>query len=144
MLETDATLSVRQHARVQCRLPAAVTVAAPHAQRVALTAGSGEVRATLTDLSAGGLGLRSPVFFPKGCLLDLALTVGDGPAAFHFRTTLRVQRTIMADRAPSYDLGAAFANPGPELDSALKALREHPALSASAPAPHANPGAARA
>lgn len=106
---TDPTL-VRQHERVQCAITALLSVAPEHAQQVRLARsvgdGHGAVRVTITDCSSGGLGISSPVFFPKSCLLRVRIPRDGAP----LDATLRVQRVRMIGREPTFYLGASFVD----------------------------------
>jgi hypothetical protein len=114
MATSAGELSVRSHERVQCSLAAEVAVGETSAAQVRL-AGSvknseGAVGATVVDCSLGGLGLRSPVYFPKTCRLRVRITIPDLPGVpgGQVQAAVIVQRSAMADRSPSYYLGCSF------------------------------------
>ncbi len=121
MPPSSRELTVREHERRECSLPAHLNVAPASARGITLsqTALQTElgVPAQLVDISRGGVGLRTTVFFPKTCHLALRVTLpapGGQPAktgpAGHafFQATVRVQRVTMLGREPTYYLGAAF------------------------------------
>lgn len=101
-------LVVRQHERLRCEVAARALVAAESAERVVLTGdgqGGAEVAVTITDCSRGGLGVRSPAFFPKRCRVVVRASDAAGP----IEVTLCVQRAALLDRAPTYYLGLSAA-----------------------------------
>jgi hypothetical protein len=125
MKSGNDNLVVRQHDRVACRLSATLQVAAEHRGKVvvARTAGegSGQVRVTVVDVSPGGLALESPVYFPKGCRLEVQVDGLGGPVG---GVKVRVQRTAMLDRTPRYYLGGAFCVEGAEDERLASRLLE--------------------
>lgn len=130
------TLLVRQHERVKCNLRVQVSAAPEHAGQVRLarTLGDGSriVSATLTDCSPGGLGIDSPVYFPKAARLDIRVFVSRPDASAEtvlFQGIMRVQRASMFGHEPSYYLGTSFTDP-PSQDqvaSLMEQARRHPA-----------------
>jgi hypothetical protein len=119
-------LAVRRHERYGCDLAARFAVAATSADAVKLARSAGDgkgwVAGRVVDTSLGGLGLRSGLFFPNGCLLRVHLTIPGGNSAAAFEPTVRVQRTTMLDRAPTYYLGTSFEDLTPEQSAQLSAL----------------------
>lgn len=111
--QTD-NLVVRQFERLSCSLKASMCVNPHHAGAVSLSpeiaSASGTVALLLTDVSKGGVGLRSPVFLPKGTQIDITLSdpafVSTAFANWTLKT--RVMRVIMSSRQPTYDLGTAL------------------------------------
>lgn len=114
MKSGNENLVVRQHDRHACRLPAVLRVAPEQRAKVVMarTAGDGNkaVKGWVVDCSSGGIGLESPIFFPKACRLEVRVLdpagAPDGPPVME--TTVRVQRAAMLDRTPKYYLGGAF------------------------------------
>lgn len=113
-----ADLSVRTHERLTCALPAEVWIAEESQESVRL-AGSvrnadGALVLTVADCSAGGLGLQTGVYLPRGCRLRVK-AVGRGPEGPEtIETTVIVRRATMTERTPSYYLGTSFLNAGAE------------------------------
>ncbi len=103
-------LVVRGSDRYQCDLAATIAVAPVHARLIkpdaAAPGGGGPVDVRLVDLSRGGAGVRSPLFFPGGARLTLTLTPPG--ASSPLCVEVRVQRVMMLDRKPTYYLGTAF------------------------------------
>lgn len=67
------------------------------------------------DVSAGGLGLRSPIFIPKNIQLILHVSdVGDaeGTALSSLKIRAIVRRLEMVDHKPTYHVGLQFVDPG--------------------------------
>ena len=94
-----------------------------HAQRISVAIQSpgcagGEFDATLIDCSEGGLGLRSPVFIPKGCRLVIRIDPGDGGPIFE--AVVRVMRAAMVDRGPTYYLGSSLASETAQNDAGME------------------------
>lgn len=104
-------LVVRQHERYACELPARVRVAAENAGQVVLSRsvgdGNGCINATIVDCSTGGLGLRMPVYLPRGCRVDVQVPGAPGQPDV-FRGVVRVQRATMLERTPTYYLGGSL------------------------------------
>ncbi|MDX2115850.1 MAG: PilZ domain-containing protein [Planctomycetota bacterium] len=130
MHPAEERLVVREHERVRCSLRAVIEPAPEMRDLLRLARGvgngSGSVDAELTDCSGGGVGLRSPVYFPKQCVLMVRVPSPDGGAGGHvFEGRVRVQRATMIGREPAYDLGAAFADRPDErtLEALLKLSR---------------------
>jgi hypothetical protein len=101
-------LAVRRHERYACALPARLTIAPASTQAVRPSRSVGDtdgaIPATLVDCSLGGLGLRSALFLPVACHIRVTFTIGDAAHA----ATVRIQRAVMSDRAPTYYLGTAL------------------------------------
>jgi hypothetical protein len=116
--QTD-NLVVRQFERLACSLKAAMCVAPAHASAVALSpevaSASGTLALVLTDISKGGVGLRSPVYLPKGTQVDITLSdpaLAGSPFA-NWTARTRVMRVIMSSRQPTFDLGTALIDATP-------------------------------
>lgn len=109
-------LVVRQHERLQCRLPAHARIAQEHADQVAFARsvgdGSGAIDVFITDCSRGGINIESAVFIPRGCRLRVSLAPDPTSSAPPVELTVRVQRPTMIARAPVYALGASFVGQG--------------------------------
>jgi hypothetical protein len=116
MTMPNSDLAVRRHERYVCDFPAQVLVGPASTSTVRLSgsavSASGAIPARITDFSAGGLGIQSPVFLPGTCQLHVRLTPSD-PAIPSFQGTLRIQRAAMTDRKPSYYLGTSFDSAHP-------------------------------
>lgn len=114
MPEEHNNLAVRRHDRRPCKLAAVLSVAEEHAGQVAFSRAVSNNNATISlgvvDCSEGGLGLRSPVYIPRGAqiFVDIAGHT-DGRDVMH-RVELRVQRVTMIDRSPAYYLGTSLVD----------------------------------
>jgi len=110
MASAASDLVVRGSDRYQCDFASTLAVAPIHARLIkpdaAAPGGGGPVDVRLVDLSRGGAGARSPLFFPSGARLTLTLTPPGG--ASPLCVEVRVQRVMMLDRKPTYYLGTAF------------------------------------
>ena len=124
MSQSSAPLVVRQQERFQCAIRVELRVAPEDASRVTLSssvgAGGGLVRANGVDCSMGGMGVDSPIFFPKTCRLRVRVIIGPGEAPVE--CLARVQRAWMQNRTPTYYLGLSFLGSGPEHDAQVKRL----------------------
>jgi hypothetical protein len=111
-MSNTADLSVRQHERHGCSVPARVTIAPACAEAVKLLkVGASGITARVVDFSGGGLGLSSPVYVPLTSQLRVAVADDTGQT---LRVDLRVQRIVMLDKGPTYYVGTAFESPSPE------------------------------
>lgn len=112
MAQTPEQLVVRQHERYLCRLPAKVRVGEGYTDQVSLTRtvgdGAGGVEVWVVDCSRGGLGIETPVLFPRGCRLKVTFLGGTTPVEL----SVRVQRVTMQDRKPTYYIGLSFVGSG--------------------------------
>lgn len=119
--QTD-NLAVRQHARHKCDLASLIAVVPAHAESVRFNPSAvdqaGHVRASVQDVSLGGVGLHTSVFIPKRTCVAVTITVAPGEAPIVLQ--LRIARVIMLDRQPRYYLGTSLANQ--EDPASLKAL----------------------
>ncbi len=91
-----------------------LSIAPAHAMHVSLTAkaasANSTVEATVVDASDGGLGVMSPVYFPKGALVQLSFKNHMNSRDMAVESVFRVQRILMTDRRPGYLLGLAYAD----------------------------------
>jgi hypothetical protein len=117
MSRAPETLVVRQHERRQCAHRAYVRVESEGVTLgEAFDRGGGWVPVTVTDVSEGGLGIRTGVFLPKRCRVSIRLEEeGAGVAGVR----LVVRRAVMLDRGPTYYLGLSF---GEERGAAVQGL----------------------
>jgi hypothetical protein len=118
-------LVVRRTQRHDVVLRGRFSVAPPHAHAVRLAKASGArdgvVEGDVVDLSGGGVGFLSPVFFPKRLLMDVQV-LAPGAAAPLLSCRGRVTRVLMTDRRPMYLVGLAFEEMEPAALTALAAL----------------------
>lgn len=118
MAISTSDLAVRRYERYGCDLPAQIAVAAASGQSVKLArsaAGAeGRIAARVVDCSQGGVGIQCAVFFPLTCAMRLWMTLPDAPGAKggDLELNLRIQRTAMLDRKPTYYLGGSFDGRG--------------------------------
>lgn len=142
MAAPGENLVVRQHERHTCALDAQVSVSPEFAERIQLArsvgSADGRIAATATDVSRGGMGLRSATFFPKHGQLMVRLpgapTSGGGGA---WEVLVRVERVSMIDRGPTYYLGTSFCA-GEGQDRKVEALLAGLRQSAPAGGPGTN------
>lgn len=124
MAEQGGPKGIRQHERFTCRLPAQITIAPAHEEQlrpIRTTTDTAGLAATVVDCGRGGLGLNSATFLPKQAQVQVRVCAGD----VTINAPLRVMRTQMVDRQPTYYLGCALASPSPEQQDALARLIEH-------------------
>jgi hypothetical protein len=128
MSNSAEQLVVRQHERFHCRLPSQIRVAAEVAEQVVLARtvgdGSGALDVFVTDCSRGGVGIESPIFFPRGCRLKVRVKPVDAYEGPGPEVVVRVQRVTMLDRTPTYYLGVSFVSKGSEHEAAVAMLLE--------------------
>lgn len=122
MPKTD-NLVVRQHQRLQCALASEAVIAPEHVGPIALSPlaadSAGTFHPTVVDISRGGIGLRTKTFFPKQARITVTIT--DTALEAPITATVKVQRVVMTDRTPTYELGTAFVDPNPALLQAVAA-----------------------
>ncbi len=119
-------LAVRGHERYACNIAALVGVGAVHAKIIRVDKSApgagGPAMCHIVDLSTGGAGLRSPLFFPLTTSLVLTITPPEGLGADAVQVAVRVQRVMMLDRAPTYYLGTAFEALPPDKAELISAM----------------------
>lgn len=149
MPKDQEQLAVRRHDRRSCDLPGRLRVAERHASQIALsgavTEADGSVRLRVIDCGDGGLGLRSPLYLPRGAEATVTLELIDNGQPVAHEVRVRVQRTAMIDRSPAYYLGTSFVDvseAAPLLGALLSAAASEPA--AHSPAARADSGGAAA
>jgi hypothetical protein len=128
MATENFDLTLRRHERYLGEYPgeAVVAPASAGSVRIARSAqtNSGGIAVKAVDFSLGGVGLRSPVYLPRGCALVLRLTV-PGPAPFVLEAPISVQRVRMLDSIPNYYIGTAFELADQASDGKATKLMEH-------------------
>lgn len=129
-------LAVRRHDRRSCDLPGRVRVATEHQPQIAfsdaIADADGSVPLHVIDCGDGGLGLRAPLYLPRGAEATLTIEfTAHGQTVTH-AVQIRVQRTSMIDRSPAYYLGTSFADAS-EASVLIGAIH---AAAASEPAAH--------
>ncbi len=124
----NASLAVRQDERINCDLTAELSVAPVSAAAIRLSAAvantEGVMITRVVDISLGGVGVRSTVYIPPWCRLQLRVTVDTPAGPKVLETTVRVQRAAMIDRRPSYYLGTSFESPSAELQALVRSFVE--------------------
>ena len=131
---TPNQLVVRQYERHRCDIALRASVDGAHAEQVGIALqtagiGPGEFAGTLTDVSQGGLGLRTQLFIPKSAKVYISIETADN--GLPILATLKVMRVAMIDRSPTYYLGTSFVEEGTALADVLarlvRAAQSHPA-----------------
>ena len=125
----DTDLAVRRHERYGCNLVADVMVAAPSQGALTLSRSAigtgGAVSARVVDLSRGGIGISTAVFFPAASHLNIRFCPPGSQS--HIEAVIRVQRVAMSDTKPTYYVGGALEGTTPEqergIGAAVDALR---------------------
>ncbi len=138
-MPSDFGLTVRRHERHALSLAALVGVAGHPAPGIGVEGFTGGrlrfspesgvsetgLPATVVDLGAGGLGLKTTQYLPRGAMLRVRVLGSDGSQARpRLDITVRVQRVTMVDRAPTYLLGTSFVDASPAALASVKALIE--------------------
>jgi len=131
-------LSVRQHEREEVRLPVQFVIADEHREQVRFSSLSSApnrytIHAVATDVSRGGLGVRSRFYLPRMCegivrIFDLDETeatpvrlLETGPV---IEARAKVRRVILAGHEPTYVIGFAFIGADDGLAGQMEALCE--------------------
>ncbi|MCX5691538.1 MAG: hypothetical protein NTV94_17395, partial [Planctomycetota bacterium] len=111
MATENFDLTLRRHERYLGEYPGEVLIAPAFAGSVRIArssqTNSGGIAVKAVDFSLGGVGLRSPVYLPRGSALTIRLTV-PGPVPYVLEAPISVQRVRMLDSVPNYYLGTAF------------------------------------
>jgi hypothetical protein len=114
---SNQSILVRRHERAACRLDAELSCHALCATQVRLSraagSGHGTVRAMVIDLGSGGMGINSPVYFPKGSTIHVVIGPAGGPVLLE--ADLEVRRVEMTGREPLFELGTCFHGAGAAL-----------------------------
>lgn len=124
----QSDLTVRQHERVECDLLARVSLAAVHVPVVRLSrlapSLGGAIPAHLVDVSRGGIGLKTLVYLPARCQIQVEFEapVLGSATGVRMQVLATVRRVIMADRTPTYYLGVSFQQMTPELEQRVNSM----------------------
>lgn len=116
-------LTVRRFERHEMSLPVQVALdeQSPVTVRLGRSSGIGtSFNASLVDLGQGGLGLESPCFLPRQCMLRVKLLADPGSMLPEFEATVRVMRTRMSSKEPRYALGCSFVDPSAALQQSVE------------------------
>jgi len=113
MTSNDVNSRIRSHRRQECDVHGEIRVSERDAASVVLASSqltaSGAVAVNIFDVSEGGLGLRTNVFLPKGCAINIRVRCPDRNASGTFERPAEVKRITMIDSLPTYELGVAFS-----------------------------------
>lgn len=108
---------------------AAVEVHPDHADQVRMSFGDALSDFEVVDVSKGGIGLRSGVFFPKNLRVILTIT-GSGASGVPLGRSLViravVRRCTMADHKPNYLVGLQFVDAAGRDEQQLVRLSAEP------------------
>jgi hypothetical protein len=117
----DSDLAVRRHERYGSAIPARLLVSPATALRLSSAAigTGGSVNASVVDISRGGIGISSPVYFPLTSQLRVTFALPGSAAPIE--ALVRIQRVAMSDVKPTYYLGGSLEAPKPELERAFAA-----------------------
>lgn len=111
-------LTVRRFERHALSIPVQVSLDEETQQIIRFSRSSGadnRFQATLVDLGQGGLGLESQWYLPRKAVLRVRLLEDASKNLPGFETSVRVMRSRMSTRQPSYALGCLFLDPTPQL-----------------------------
>lgn len=111
------SIPIRRTQRHDVAMRGRFVVAGGHADFVRLTRTSGSregwLDADVVDLSGGGFGFLSAVYFPKRLLMNCELFDPRGNDVL-LTCSGRVTRVVMTDRRPMYLVGMLFEDMSPE------------------------------
>jgi len=108
------TLSRRQFVRHAAEYAARITPHGDHASQFRLSLPDAQSAVAVTDVSGGGLGLRSGVMLPKNLRLLVCVQGVGGSAPRSVTVEVTVRRCFMMDHEPTYSVGAQFVDPSGE------------------------------
>ena len=123
----EQDFAIRRTQRHDLALPARFCVAPEHAGVVKFSAASGArdgwIDGGVVDVSSGGLGLVSPIFVPRRCLVTVRVRAEESDESpTILEVAARVQRIVMTDRRPAYLLGTAYEGMTADTTRALQAF----------------------
>jgi c-di-GMP-binding flagellar brake protein YcgR len=105
----DDAIHARQHERHEISLEARIEPHDTHAEQYRLAVPDAQSGLSVTDVSAGGLGLSSGIFVPKRMKVIIHVAAGkDGVANEVIRVRAIVRRCDMVDHKPTYLIGLQF------------------------------------
>ena len=116
-------LNTRQHTRAAFDASARFTVHLNHRSQVDLVGADATRVARTSDISEGGLSLRSRVYLPRGVLLELEIDDAEtalGLVEANVETLQgRVQRCFMTGRQPIYMVAVSFVDLAPDIQARI-------------------------
>lgn len=116
-------LVVRRHSRLACNLDGSLRVGEAHSAQIAFSRtvvlGDGSVPVTIVDCSEGGLGIHTGVYLPKGTDLLVSFAI---PGQAEHQLHLRIRRSDMVARTPTYYLGTSFLEQSAEAGTVAELL----------------------
>jgi hypothetical protein len=125
----------RQYRRHSARYEARITPVSEHADQFRLAVPDAQTGLAVTDVSAGGLGLRSGLFLPKN--LRIALSIKDLDEANAARQDLSVRVIVrsctMVDHSPAYQVGLQYVDPAGRDEQTLVRHAARPSVAADQP-----------
>lgn len=105
----DEAIHARQHERHEISLEARIEPHDDHAEQYRLAVPDAQSGLSVTDVSAGGLGLSSGIFVPKRMKVIIHVASGTGKVANEvIRVRAIVRRCEMVDHKPTYLIGLQF------------------------------------
>ncbi len=104
-------LSRRQFVRHAAEYAARVTPHSDHASQFRLSLPEAQSIVAVTDVSGGGLGLRSGVMLPRNLRLLVCVQGVGGSAPRSVTVEATVRRCSMMDHEPTYAVGLQFVDP---------------------------------
>lgn len=110
----DANVSSRLHERRETRFGASVRVHPDHADQFRLSFPDALSDFIVTDVSKGGIGLRSSIYFPRNLRLTLSVrecSEHDNADSPSLTIRVIVRRCVMTDHNPTYSVGLQFVDP---------------------------------
>lgn len=104
----------RLFVRHDTHFAAAVEVHRDHAEQVRMSFGDALSDFAVVDVSKGGIGLRSSVFFPKNLRVNLTVTRSkpiSGKHAQPLNIRAIVRRCVLVNHKPNYLVGLQYLDP---------------------------------
>lgn len=120
----DAThLQTRQYVRRAAEISARLEIHSDQANQIRFAFSDSQSRIVVTDVSEGGVGLRTEVFLPRNARLTVRVRNEADRTELTFQAVVR--RCQMIDLKPAYHIGLQFLEtPAADRQALLKLVQE--------------------
>ncbi len=114
MVWESKSLNTRLYRRRQWAVPVRIQVHPDQAEQLRFSFPNEQSKASLDDVSEGGMGLFTTTFLPRNARLEVHVSLpakdnSPAPAPKVFRTVVR--RCTMVDVQPTYQIGLQYIDP---------------------------------
>ena len=138
-MSENIDLSLRQFERFEVVLDAELEICQEHRSQLtftgrAMSPGPNKLRATISDIGAGGLSMQTQVYLPRMCEATVRLyepapteegSEGLADRAVVFEQRVRVRRCEMTTQVPHFLVGLSFEHQDAEAAEKFKVALEH-------------------